>query len=88
MFVASTHHTFCFFTNRGRVYWRKVYEIPQASRTSRGKAIINLLDFDEGEYLSTVLAAHRLIRGQFVLMATKNGTVKKTDILAFSGPDP
>ena len=86
MFVASTHHTFLFFTNRGRVYWRKVYEIPQASRTSRGKAIINLLDFDEGEYLSTVLAAPSFDPGQFVLMATKNGTVKKTDILAFSRP--
>ena len=86
MFVASTHHTFLFFTNRGRVYWRKVYEIPQASRISRGKAIINLLDFDEGEHLSTVLAAPSFDPGQFVLMATKNGTVKKTDILAFSRP--
>ncbi|MGD9189393.1 MAG: DNA gyrase subunit A, partial [Desulfobacteraceae bacterium] len=55
MFVASTHHTFLFFTNRGKVYWCKVYDIPQAGRHSRGKAIVNLLNFDEGERLSTVL---------------------------------
>jgi len=86
MFIASTHHTFLFFTNRGKVYWCKVYDIPQASRASRGKAIVNLLNFEEGERLSTVLAVPSFDPGQFVLMATKNGTVKKTDIMAFSRP--
>lgn len=86
MFVASTHHTFLFFTNRGKVYWCKVYDIPQAGRHSRGKAIVNLLNFDEGERLSTVLAVPSFEPGSFVLLCTKNGTVKKTDILAFSRP--
>jgi len=86
MFIASTHHTFLFFTNRGKVYWCKVYDIPQASRASRGKAIVNLLNFEEGEELSTVLAVPSFDPGQFVLMGTQNGTVKKTDIMAFSRP--
>lgn len=86
LFVASTHHTFLFFTNRGKVYWCKVYDIPQAGRQSRGKAIVNLLNFEEGEQLSTVLAVPEFEPGHYVLMATKGGTVKKTDILAFSRP--
>jgi DNA gyrase subunit A len=86
MFVASTHHTFLFFTNRGKVYWCKVYDIPQAGRHSRGKAIVNLLNFEEGEHLSTVLAVPSFEPGYFVLLCTKNGTVKKTDIMAFSRP--
>jgi DNA gyrase subunit A len=86
MFIASTHHTFLFFTNRGKVYWCKVYDIPQAGRHSRGKAIVNLLNFEEGERLSTVLAVPAFEPGYFVLLCTKNGTVKKTDIMAFSRP--
>ena len=86
LFVASTHHTFLFFTNRGKVYWCKVYDIPQAGRQSRGKAIVNLLNFEEGEQLSTVLAVPSFEPGHYVLMATKSGTVKKTDIMAFSRP--
>jgi DNA gyrase subunit A len=86
LFVASTHHTFLFFTNRGKVYWCKVYDIPQAGRQSRGKAIVNLLNFEEGEQLSTVLAVPEFEPGHYVLMATKSGTIKKTDILAFSRP--
>ena len=86
LFIASTHHTFLFFTNRGKVYWCKVYDIPQAGRQSRGKAIVNLLNFEEGERLSTVLAVPAFEPGHFVLMTTKNGTVKKTDMLAFSRP--
>ena len=86
LFIASTHHTFMFFTNRGKVYWCKVYDIPQAGRQSRGKAIVNLLDFEEGEQLSTVLAVPSYEPGHYVLMATKKGTVKKTDIMAFSRP--
>jgi DNA gyrase subunit A len=86
MFVASTHHTFLFFTNRGKVYWCKVYDIPQAGRASRGKAIVNLLNFEEGEHMTTVLAVPDFDPGHYVLMTTQNGTVKKTDIMAFSRP--
>jgi len=86
LFVASTHHTFLFFTNLGKVYWRKVYEIPQAGRLSRGKAIVNLLKLDRGEKLTTVLSVSEFEPGFHVLMATKTGTIKKTDIMAFSRP--
>ncbi|PID73210.1 MAG: DNA gyrase subunit A [Desulfobacterales bacterium] len=86
LFVASTHHTFMFFTNRGKVYWSKVYEIPQAGRASKGKAIVNFLNFEEGEHLTTVMAIKDYEPGNFVIMATKSGRVKKTDIMAFSRP--
>jgi DNA gyrase subunit A len=86
LFVASTHHTFLFFTNLGRVYWSKVYEIPAAGRTSRGKAIVNLLNFEKDEKLATVMAVPSYEPGYFITMATKNGLVKKTDIMAYSRP--
>ncbi|MCG2757487.1 MAG: DNA gyrase subunit A, partial [Desulfobacteraceae bacterium] len=86
IFVASTHHTFLFFTNLGKVYWCKVYEIPQASRISRGKAIVNLLNFEKDEKLATVLAVKSFEPGSHVFMATKNGLIKKTDIMAYSRP--
>jgi DNA gyrase subunit A len=86
LFVASTHHTFLFFTNLGRVYWRKVYEIPRAGRTSVGKNIVNLLEFGEGEKLTTVLAVESFDPGRHIIMATRDGLVKKTDIMAYSRP--
>ena len=86
LFVASTHHTFLFFTNQGKVYWCKVYDIPQAGRTSRGKAIVNLLNFAPGEELTTVLAAPLFAPGYQVIMATRAGFIKKTDLMAFSRP--
>ena len=86
LFVASTHHTFLFFTNKGRVYWRKVYEIPQAGRLSRGKAIVNLLNLEKDEELATVLDVPSFDPGSYVIMATRNGLVKKTDIMAYSRP--
>jgi DNA gyrase subunit A len=86
LFVASTHHTFMFFTNMGKVYWCKVYDIPQAGRMSRGKAIINLLNFGKDEMLTTVLAVPAFEPGSYILMATRNGLVKKTDLMAFSRP--
>jgi DNA gyrase subunit A len=86
LFVASTHHTFMFFTNLGKVYWCKVYDIPQAGRMSLGKAIVNLLNFGKDEKLATVLAVPEFKPGYHVLMATKNGLVKKTDLMAFSRP--
>ena len=84
LFVASTHHTFMFFTSKGRVYWRKVYEIPQAGRVSRGKAVVNLLDLDKDETLTTVLNVPAFEPGHYVITATRNGLVKKTDIMAYS----
>jgi DNA gyrase subunit A len=86
LFVASTHHTFMFFTNLGKVYWLKVYDIPQAGRQSRGKAVVNLLNLAGDEKLTTVMAVPRFEPGLHVLMATKNGTIKKTDLMAFSRP--
>jgi DNA gyrase subunit A len=86
LFVASTHHTFMFFTNKGKVYWCKVYDIPQAGRMSLGKAIVNLLNFEAGEKLTTVLPVQEFEPGYHVLMATRNGLIKKTDLMAFSRP--
>ena len=86
LFVASTHHTFLFFTNLGRVYWCKVYDIPQAGRASRGKAIVNLLNLSNDEKLATVLAVPKFEPGYHIIMATQNGLVKKTDLMAYSRP--
>ncbi|MGA8179219.1 MAG: DNA gyrase subunit A [Desulfobacterales bacterium] len=86
LFVASTHHTFLFFTNLGRVYWCKVYDIPQAGRASRGKAIVNLLNLSKDEKLATVLAVPKFEPGYHIIMATGNGLVKKTDLMAYSRP--
>ena len=86
LFVASTHHTFMFFTNKGKVYWCKVYDIPQAGRMSLGKAIVNLLNFEAGEKLTTVLPVQEFEPGYHILMATRNGLIKKTDLMAFSRP--
>ncbi|RJP84220.1 MAG: DNA gyrase subunit A [Desulfobacteraceae bacterium] len=86
LFVASTHHTFMFFTNLGRVFWLKVYEIPQSSRTSRGKAIVNLLNFGPEERLATVLAVPEFAPGSYIITATRKGMVKKTDIMSYSRP--
>jgi DNA gyrase subunit A len=86
LFVASTHHTFLFFTNQGKVYWCKVYDIPQAGRMSRGKAVINLLSLSPDEKLTTVLAVSDFEPGSYIIMATKGGLIKKTDLMAFSRP--
>lgn len=86
LFVASTHHTFLFFTNMGRVYWSKVYQLPMAGRTSRGRAIVNLLDLQKDERLTTVLNVPAFEPDLNIIMATKFGTVKKTDLMAYSRP--
>jgi len=86
LFVASTHHTFMFFTSKGKVYWCKVYDIPQAGRTSRGKALVNLLDLAADERVTTILAVPSFDLGYYVVMATRQGVVKKTDLMAFSRP--
>lgn len=86
LFVASTHHTFLFITNLGKVYQSKVYELPMAGRSSLGKAIVNLLQFEEGERLATVLTVPEFEENRYVVMATKKGRVKKTDLMAYSRP--
>jgi len=86
LFVASTHDTFMFFTNLGRVHWRKVHDLPQAGRLARGKAIVNLLSLAKGERVATVFPVRSFEHGFNVLMATKNGLVKKTDLMAYSRP--
>ncbi|MBW1671485.1 MAG: DNA gyrase subunit A, partial [Deltaproteobacteria bacterium] len=90
LFVASTHDYFLYFSNLGRLYWLKVHEIPQASRTSRGKALINLLPIDReaNEHIAAVVPVRTFEPNRFVIMATKNGVVKKTSLEAFSRPRP
>ena len=87
LFVASTHAYLLFFTNRGRVYWQKVYGLPQLSRESRGRAIVNLLNLEEGEKIADCRAVRDFdLPGHFLLMATRNGLVKKTLLEAYSRP--
>lgn len=86
MFVASTHDTILCFSSRGKVYWLKVYELPQAGRGARGKPIINLLPLDEGERINAILPIREYEEGKFIFFATANGTVKKTPLKDFSRP--
>jgi DNA gyrase subunit A len=88
-FVASAHSYILLFTSKGRIYWLKVYEIPEGAAATRGKAINNLVRFQEGEKLTAVVAARNLEeQDRYVFLATKNGTVKKTAIAEFSNPRP
>jgi DNA gyrase subunit A len=86
LFVASSHDYFLFFTNKGRVYWKKVHEIPEGGRMSRGKAIVNLLDLIKGERVATTLSLRDLEEEKYVVMTTKSGLVKKTGLASFSHP--
>ena len=86
MFVASTHSYLMFFTNRGRVYWKKVYQLPQAGRAARGKAIVNLLPLEPGEKLSAFLPVREFTDGHYILFATAKGTVKKTSLMQYARP--
>jgi len=88
MFIASTHDTVLCFSSRGKVYWLKVYEFPQASRAARGKPIINLLPLEEGERINAVLPVREFSENKFVFMATGDGTVKKCQLTDFSRPRP
>ncbi len=83
IFVASTHAFLMPITSRGQLYWLRVHEIPAASRTSKGKPIVNLVHFQEGEKLAQVLVTREFAENQFVLFVTRNGTVKRTDLTAF-----
>ncbi len=86
LFIASTHDTILCFSNRGKVYWLKVYELPQASRTARGKPIINLLPLDDGEQINAILPIREYEKDKYIFMATENGTVKKTSLTEFARP--
>ncbi len=86
LFVANTHDYILCFSNRGRVYWLKVYEAPQGSRASRGKPIINLFPLEEGEKITAVLPVKEFDEQHYVFMATAGGTVKKTPLSDFSNP--
>ena len=86
LFVANTHDTVLFFSNRGKVYWVRVYELPRAARTARGKPMVNILPLEEGERISAILPMREVDQDGFVLMATSLGIVKKTPCADFSRP--
>jgi DNA gyrase subunit A len=88
LFIASTHSYILFFTTIGKVYWIKVHEVPQAGRSARGKAIVNLLDLRPDEKISAFLPVREFRENHFVLFATKQGVVKKTDLMAYANPRP
>jgi DNA gyrase subunit A len=87
-FIAHTHDTLLCFSNRGKIYWLRVFELPQGGRGSRGKPIVNLLPLEEGEKISALLPVKQFDEQHFVFMATSSGTVKKTPLSAFSRPRP
>jgi DNA gyrase subunit A len=86
LLIASTHDTILCFSDRGRLYWLKVYQLPLASRQARGKPIINLLPLEEGERITAILPVREYEEGKYVFMATANGTVKKTSLTEYSRP--
>ena len=86
LFIASTHDYMMFFTNKGKVYWLKVHEIPRGSKASRGRAIVNLIKTEQDEQVRAVLSVKEFDDDHFVVMATKNGIIKKTALSAFSNP--
>ena len=86
LFVANTHDTILCFSSRGKMYWLKVYQVPQAGRGARGKPIVNLLPLEEGERINTVLPIREFDQDSYVFMATSGGTVKKTPLSQFSRP--
>jgi len=86
LFIASTHDTILCFSSRGKVYWLKVYELPQAGRAARGKPIVNLLPLENDERINAILPIREFSADHFVFMATANGTVKKTALSGFSRP--
>ena len=86
VFIASSHDLFLFFTNHGRLYWKKVHEIPEGSRMSQGKAIVNFLALQPQEHVTTTIAVRDFEEGKYIVMATKNGLVKKTALEVYSHP--
>ena len=88
LFIANTHDHILCFSNRGRVYWLKVYNVPQGGRISRGKPIVNLVPLLEHEKITAILPVKEFVDDRFVFMATAHGTVKKTPLSEFSRPRP
>jgi len=86
IFVANTHSYILFFTDHGQVYWLKVYQIPEAGRQAKGKAIVNLLELSENEKISTFIPVPKFEDHLYLVLATKNGTIKKTELKAYSNP--
>ena len=84
IFTASTHDTILFFTNKGKLYKLRGYEVPEAGRTARGTAIVNLLSLDAGEKVSAVIPIQNFAEGKYLLMATKNGLIKKTALAEYN----
>ena len=86
LFVTSTHDYLLFFTNRGKVYRLKVYELPEASRTAKGRALVNLLPLREGERVQSVLSTRDFTEGKYLVFATRDGQIKKTEFIAYNTP--
>ena len=86
LFIASTHDYMMFFTSRGRCHWLKVHEIPQGGRAARGKAIVNVLQLAAGEFVSAVMPVRKFEPDRYIVMATRHGVLKKTQLTAFSRP--
>ena len=84
MFIASTHNYILFFTDRGKCYWLKVHEIPESGRATRGRSILNLIEKDKEENISTFVAVNEFSEDKFLVMVTENGTIKKTKLSAYS----
>jgi DNA gyrase subunit A len=88
LFIASTHSYILIFTDRGRIYWLKVHEIPDVGPQGKGKAVVNLVQLQPAEKIAAFCAVKEFAEGRFVLLATRNGIVKKTELSAFSNPRP
>jgi DNA gyrase subunit A len=86
VFVTSTHAFLLIFSDRGKCYWLRVHELPQVGRVARGKPIINIVQMDQGENIAAILPVKEFGLGQYIIMATKEGVVKKTDLMAYSNP--
>ena len=86
IFVASTHAFILFFTNKGKIHWLKVYEVPESSRQAMGKAIVNLIQLGNEEKVTAFVPVRKFDSEHYLIMATKDGTIKKTEIMAYSNP--
>src|SRR6202043_2052056 len=86
LFICSTHDYLLFFTNRGKVYRSKVYELPEASRTAKGRALVNVLPLREGERVQAVLSTRDFTETKYLVFATRKGTIKKTELIAYNTP--
>ena len=86
LFIANTHDFILCFSNRGRVYWLKVYEVPQGTRTGRGKPIVNMFPLEDGEQINAILSIKEFTEDRYIFLCTSQGTVKKTPLSDFSNP--